>query len=370
MAGAAVLALVLEWYGTTSEVPWLFLLATLLLALVLVSLGYAAWNQAGLRLSLRMTGATPAPDSPALDLPEQLVRACPFPAPVFERDGAELAVELHTAGGARGPAAAAGDVAGAPVEIATGVVPRGGWRRTVQVAHLRRGVLQAEAWVLKSGDPLGFFRAIRRCSDAELGVVLPRFTSLSSRRTTRELEASAPAARAGSGTELFGVREYRAGDALRRIHWRSSARRGELVVREYEPPGAQTVAILCDPSPRDAETADQVARLAASEAWDCLRDGGRVLMWAPGLEGTAPSEARSLWHLLEWLGRYPDLEDSTGDAPVAAEVVVIAASADAALLEDLDAARRRGAQARAWVVGEATLDTDAPVTRVGTGWPL
>jgi uncharacterized protein (DUF58 family) len=83
----------------------------------------------------------------------------------------------------------------------------------------------------------------------------------------RELEASVTAPRSGSGNELFGVREYRPGDPLRRIHWRSSARHGELIVREYEPPGVQTVGILCDPDPPSREAADQVARLAASEAW-------------------------------------------------------------------------------------------------------
>ena len=50
-------------------------------------------------------------------------------------------------------------------------------------------------------------------------------------------------------------REYRPGDPLRRIHWRSSARHGELIVREFEPPGVQTLGIFCDPSPSTPEVA-------------------------------------------------------------------------------------------------------------------
>src|SRR5438445_13416249 len=107
--------------------------------------------------------------------------------------------------------------------------------------------------------------------------VFRRFKALAERQNVRELEASIAAPRAGSGTEMFGAREYRPGDPLRRIHWRSSARHGELIVREFEPPGVQTVGIFCDPSPPTAEAADQIARLAASEAWDCLRAGGRVV---------------------------------------------------------------------------------------------
>src|SRR5205823_4067005 len=82
------------------------------------------------------------------------------------------------------------------------------------------------------------------------------------------LVASLAAPRAGAGSELFGVREYRRGDSLRRIHWRSSARRGELVAREYEPPGLHLLGLFLDPRPASRQAADQVARLAASEAWD------------------------------------------------------------------------------------------------------
>ena len=84
-----------------------------------------------------------------------------------------------------------------------------------------------------------------------------------------------------------------AGDPLRRIHWRSTARRGELIVREFEPPGVQNVGIFLDPDPTSEAGADQVARIAASEALECLRAGGRVTMWAPGCEATRPDEARN-----------------------------------------------------------------------------
>jgi len=171
--------------------------------------------------------------------------------------------------------------------------------------------------------------------------------------------------------ELFGVREYRPGDPLRRIHWRSSARLGELVVREYEPPGVQTVGIFCDRNPPTREIADQVARLAASEAWDCIRGGGRVVLWAPGLEASLPSEARSLWALLEWLARYPNPgPGTTGDIPSVTDAVGVTAGPDATLIEALETVQRRGGRIRAWVVGEAELDIEAPIQRVGTAWPL
>jgi uncharacterized protein (DUF58 family) len=170
--------------------------------------------------------------------------------------------------------------------------------------------------------------------------------------------------------ELFGVREYRPGDPLRRIHWRSSARLGELVVREYEPPGVQTVGIFCDPDPPTREVADQVARLAASEAWDCIRGGGRVVLWGPGLEPSQPSEARSLWALLEWLAKYPGPPDGVDTMPFVTDAVGVTAAGGVALIEALETVQQRGGRIRAWVVGDAELDIEAPIQRAGTAWPL
>jgi hypothetical protein len=170
--------------------------------------------------------------------------------------------------------------------------------------------------------------------------------------------------------ELFGVREYRAGDPLRRIHWRSSARLGELVVREYEPPGVQTVGIFCDPHPASREVADQVARLAASEAWDCIRGGGRVVLWAPGLEPSLPSEARSLWALLEWLARYPAPATAQDTMPSVTDAVGVTGGPDAELIEALETVQQRGGRIRAWVIGDGQLEIEAPVQRAGTAWPL
>jgi uncharacterized protein (DUF58 family) len=230
---------------------------------------------------------------------------------------------------------------------------------------VKRGPVGASGWRVGAGDPAGFFRLTRRCADAEVALVLPRFASLAGTRRSRELEASVAAPRAGSGNELFGVREYRPGDSLRRIHWRSSARQGQLVVREYEPPGAQILTVGVDPSPPSLEVADQVARIAASEAWDCIRDGGRVSLWAPGVEPTPPS--RDLWSVLEWLARYPYAASSADTVPLrGADVVIVLGSDNADLIDMAERSRHR----RGWMVGEIDIVTDFPLERASTAWPL
>jgi uncharacterized protein (DUF58 family) len=348
--GALALAAVLVWYAATSEVPWLFLLAWCLVALVVATGVYAIWNRAGLSLHLRLAGTSPAPGSPVEELASSVLRAGPAPAPVFEGDGFGLQIGIANARGPRGPAWASGQLGRIETTAGTGLVPAGGWAEVRPMAAASRGEVGARGWRIYSSDPLGFFRDVRPVPDATVVLVLPRFRSLADRIPPRELEAATAAPRAGSGNELFGIREYRPGDSLRRIHWRSSARRGELVVREYEPPGMRTVSILVDPSPPSAAVADQIARIAASEAWDGIREGGRVTLGA--------LTTRDIWEVLESLARYPDGDavESSGRA----QTVVVTADPDL-----FDPAARRN-----WLIGDEPASEHVEFRRVGTKWPL
>jgi uncharacterized protein (DUF58 family) len=60
-----------------------------------------------------------------------------------------------------------------------------------------------------------------------------------------------------SGVDVHGIREWRTGDEARQVHWRSTARRGRLVVLEREVPRGGSLAIL-------------VAGPAASPGWEVL----------------------------------------------------------------------------------------------------
>ena len=304
------------------------------------------------------------------DLPERVLAAGPL-VPVFEGDRMRVELRIESARGSRGPARLTGSIGATELSVAAGLIPKEGWGEVHVIGPLRRGPVGARGWALETGDPIGLFRHRGPSIDSELTLVLPRFTALAERPHTRELEASLAAPRAGSGNEMFGVREYRPGDPLRRIHWRSSARHGALIVREFEPPGVQTLGIFCDPSPPTPESADQVARLAASEAWDCLRGGGRVVLWAPGAEPSRPDESRSLWALLEWLARYPYRPETIGSLPPrVGDAIVVAASSNAEIDDALETVKRGGGSVRGWVVGDAELDVDVPFQRAGLDWPV
>jgi uncharacterized protein (DUF58 family) len=50
----------------------------------------------------------------------------------------------------------------------------------------------------------------------------------------------------GSGDEFYGLRGYEVGDDLRRVHWPSTARQDELMIRQHEVPWQGRTAVLLD----------------------------------------------------------------------------------------------------------------------------
>ncbi len=64
--------------------------------------------------------------------------------------------------------------------------------------------------------------------------------------------------------EVRGVRQYRPGDAIRDIHWRTTARRGEPMVREYDTAPSPELVLVVEPWLPDAPTAADRERLEAA----------------------------------------------------------------------------------------------------------
>jgi uncharacterized protein (DUF58 family) len=166
--------------------------------------------------------------------------------------------------------------------------PAGEWQRCRapsdgEVRHLanRRGVFQYVRVEVRSAAPLGVFQR-RRVVYAPLArpiAVGPRATR--ERPVLQPVpgsETSAPVlVMTTPGDAVRSVRPYVAGDAARLVHWPTSARRGELVVREQEPAAVAGVAVVADLR-GDPGRAEAIASRAAGIAAATLGAGGRVLL--------------------------------------------------------------------------------------------
>jgi uncharacterized protein (DUF58 family) len=90
--------------------------------------------------------------------------------------------------------------------------------------------------------------------------------------------------RRGRGHDLYSLREYRTGDDQRLIHWRSSAKAGALMVRELEAETAtNTRIVLVGDGTRDAGRLEAAMSEAASLAVHLLDTGAAVELAGPGV---------------------------------------------------------------------------------------
>lgn len=101
----------------------------------------------------------------------------------------------------------------------------------------RRGGFPLGPTVLVASDPLGLFRIKKKYPAEKSLIVLPMVFPIVSFLSPPGLLPGGQVIRKKSfdiTPHASGVREYAPGDAMKRIHWPTSARRGQLMVKEFE----------------------------------------------------------------------------------------------------------------------------------------
>ena len=145
---------------------------------------------------------------------------------------------------------AAGPAADAPPRFVVQRVPRGsGLRLRYPLRPVLRGVHRIGPLLGRVTDPLGLAECSRELIDADRLVVLPPVVALHGlpgALGAGEGTAGAALAHQGKGASDVVVRPYRHGDELRRVHWRSTARHDELMVRLEERPWRGGTTVLLD----------------------------------------------------------------------------------------------------------------------------
>jgi len=176
----------------------------------------------------------------------------------------------------------------------------------------RRGVYEGEPVRLSSSAPFGVARAIREVPAPGRVVIYPRVVRIprlpepDGGRVSERADTTLP--RRGSGQDFMGVREYRAGDSLRHVHWPSSAHTGDLMVREFAQERPRRLGIVLDTSADGTFEGDGVQQtvlylacsVSASLALAAMQAGLPVqLVAAHG--GTVEAQSGGGIEILTWL---------------------------------------------------------------------
>ncbi|MGD9014910.1 MAG: DUF58 domain-containing protein [Candidatus Omnitrophota bacterium] len=157
----------------------------------------------------------------------------------------------------------------------------------------KRGEYWIGPFILIGSDPLGLFKKykiinissrltvypkifpIRNLPPFLKGMITPRYGSQTIRKS-------------GDYEEFYSIREYRQEDGLRKIHWPSSAKHNQLMVRHFEQSGSQQVTIALDLNKESnlgkgkETTLEYAVKIAASLSKYFLDRGAvvRILGWS------------------------------------------------------------------------------------------
>lgn len=129
------------------------------------------------------------------------------------------------------------------------IPPRRSFFLTYSVTMPQRGCHQIGPLVLESGDVFGLFRKCRVEPRRDYITVLPKYQLIDSFELGRHQRlGDLPAGRSifEDPTCIRGVREYRRGDAMKRIHWKSSARTGQLRSKIFDPVVEAAATVVLD----------------------------------------------------------------------------------------------------------------------------
>ena len=118
------------------------------------------------------------------------------------------------------------------------LLPGGEGEAQVELTPLRRGILRFKGVTLARPDPLGLFRSFVRTPAAQTILILPKRHLLPPIALPGMMKYQeggvALAANVGRSEEFVALRDYRHGDPMRHIHWRSWAKTGKPIVKEFE----------------------------------------------------------------------------------------------------------------------------------------
>ncbi|WP_214468488.1 DUF58 domain-containing protein [Microbacterium flavescens] len=151
----------------------------------------------------------------------------------------------------------------------------------LEIPGLRRGIVTVGPVTTVRSDPIGLLRREHAFEDVHDVYVHPRTTSIPSTSAglIRDLEGSPTRRLVDSDMSFHAIREYTSGDSRRQIHWKSTAKTGRLMVRQYEESRRSRMAVVLGVAEYEYADADEfelAVSCAASLGLRAVRDARDV----------------------------------------------------------------------------------------------
>lgn len=257
------------------------------------------------------------------------------------------------------------------------VIPSRGLRSWVVSTTLqRRGLFDWGPLRVRGGDPFGIFYTERDYGVRQQILVYPRVVDLPRFQTP-------PASLPGEGRfrrrthyitpNASGIRDWAPGDPLSRIHWRSTAHTGELMVKTFELDPTSDIWVIADmegaiqAGEGDESTEEYTVTVAASVAQRYIAANRSVGLISFGEDYTVVEAERGqqqLSRILESLA----VAKAAGEAPLGnllieeqrrfgrhTTLVLVTASTDSSWLSPLQSLVQRGVRASVVLVDPSTF---------------
>jgi uncharacterized protein (DUF58 family) len=302
----------------------LFLILASLIAVILMS---------GILSSITLSGV-----EMRLELPEHIFAGQPVRAVVelhnekLTLPSFSLRVEAVTSKGS--PAAALLDT---PVYFAY-LAKQDRVQQGVPMTFPRRGVYRQDAFRILTRFPFGFLQKARRLNLKTEALVYP------SVEPTQEfleilpgLEGALESPSKGRGQDLYALRDYVSTDSVRHVHWKSSARLGSLMVREFSQEDDCRVLLVLDPyasaqkselnvpaSSEAVERFDRAVTLCAGLAWHFYERNAFLKFRSVGVDTSLAPADEVIFTILRHLALATPLTDD----PRRVELADLAADPD------------------------------------------
>jgi hypothetical protein len=180
--------------------------------------------------------------------------------------------------------------------------PKGEVEVRMELEPLRRGVLKFGGVTLARPDPFGLFRGFVKVPLAQSTLILPKrypLPQIAMPGTMKYQEGGvAMASNIGRSEEFVSLREYRRGDPYRHIHWRSWAKTGKPIVKEFEDEFFVRHALVLDTfidDPR-SEAFEEAVSVAASFACTLITQESLLDLLFVGPQAYSFTAGRGLAH--------------------------------------------------------------------------